>query len=74
MPVQLRQVQHRLNLFEIFYSKKKNRVQIIGYAMDENNLKKVLSSSLVIIGSDGTAVAPYGKLAEGKPHPRYCCV
>ncbi len=49
----------------------KNRVQIIGYAMDENNLKKVLSSSLVMIGSDGTAVAPYGKLAEGKPHPRY---
>jgi len=49
----------------------KNRVQIIGYAMDENNLKKVLSSSLVMIGSDGTALAPYGKLAEGKPHPRY---
>ena len=49
----------------------KNRVQIIGYAMDENNLKKVLSSSFVMIGSDGTAVAPYGKLAEGKPHPRF---
>lgn len=49
----------------------KNRVQIIGYAMDENNLKKVLSSSLVMIGSDGSAVAPYGKLEEGKPHPRY---
>ncbi len=49
----------------------KNRVQIVGFGMDENNLKKVLSSSLVMIGSDGTAVAPYGKLAEGKPHPRY---
>ena len=49
----------------------KNRVQIVGFAMDEDNLKKVLSSSFVMIGSDGTAVAPYGKLAEGKPHPRY---
>ena len=49
----------------------KNRVNIVGFGMDENNLKKVLSSSLVMIGSDGTAVAPHGKLAEGKPHPRY---
>ena len=49
----------------------KNRVQMVGFGMDENNLKKVLSSSLVMIGSDGTAVAPYGKLAKGKPHPRY---
>ena len=49
----------------------KNRVQIVGFGMDENNLKKVLSSSLVMIASDGRAVAPHGKLAEGKPHPRY---
>ncbi|MEN8227029.1 MAG: D-aminoacylase [Bacteroidota bacterium] len=49
----------------------KNRVQIVGFGMDENNLKKVLSSSFVMIGSDGTAVAPHGRLAEGKPHPRY---
>ncbi len=49
----------------------KNRVQIVGFGMDENNLKKVLSSSFVMIGSDGNAVAPHGKLKEGKPHPRY---
>jgi len=49
----------------------KNRVSIVGFGMDENNLKKVLSSSLVMIGSDGTAVAPSGKLSKGKPHPRY---
>lgn len=47
------------------------RVSIVGFAMKEDNLKKVLSSPLVMIGSDGSAVAPYGKLAEGKPHPRY---
>lgn len=49
----------------------RNRVGIVGFAMDEDNLKKVLSSPLVMIGSDGSAVAPYGKLSEGKPHPRY---
>ena len=48
-----------------------NRVSMIGFAMDEDNLKKVLSSSHVMIGSDGDAVAPTGKLSEGKPHPRY---
>jgi N-acyl-D-amino-acid deacylase len=49
----------------------RNRVDMIGFAMDEGNLKKVLSSPHVMIGSDGNAVAPYGKLGEGKPHPRY---
>jgi N-acyl-D-amino-acid deacylase len=48
-----------------------NGVSMIGFAMDEDNLKKVLSSDHVMIGSDGNAVAPSGKLSEGKPHPRY---
>ncbi len=49
----------------------RNRVNIVGFAMDENNLKKVLSSPHVMIGSDGNAIAPYGKLGKGKPHPRF---
>ncbi len=49
----------------------KNRVGIVGFAMDEGNLKKVLSNQHVMIGSDGSAVAPKGKLATGKPHPRF---
>ncbi|MGC9365093.1 MAG: N-acyl-D-amino-acid deacylase family protein [Fidelibacterota bacterium] len=49
----------------------RTNVSVIGFAMDETNLKKVLASPLVIIGSDGSAVAPYGKLGEGKPHPRF---
>ncbi|MBI9073020.1 MAG: amidohydrolase family protein [Melioribacteraceae bacterium] len=44
---------------------------IVGFAMDEKNLEKVLADNLVMAGSDGTAVAPYGKLGTGKPHPRY---
>ena len=49
----------------------KNRVDVVGFAMNEDNLKKVLSAPFVMIGSDGNAAAPYGKLAESKPHPRY---
>ncbi len=52
-------------------SKEQMKVSIIGFAMDEDNLKSVLKSPLTMIGSDGCAVAPYGKLAQGKPHPRY---
>jgi N-acyl-D-amino-acid deacylase len=49
----------------------RNRVGIVGFAMDEGNLKKVLTSPHVMIGSDGSAVSPKGKLGEGKPHPRF---
>ncbi len=49
----------------------RNEVGVIGFAMDEDNLKKVLADPLTVIGSDGTAVAPYGKLHQGNPHPRY---
>ncbi|TFG99303.1 MAG: D-aminoacylase [Calditrichales bacterium] len=46
-------------------------VSIVGFAMDEDNLKKVLVSPLMMVGSDGNAIAPEGKLGSGKPHPRY---
>jgi N-acyl-D-amino-acid deacylase len=49
----------------------RNRVDIVGFAMNEDNLKKVLSHPLVMVGSDGSAVSPKGMLSEGKPHPRY---
>ena len=49
----------------------RNKVSVVGFAMDEQNLHKVLSADFVMVGSDGTAAAPYGKLATGKPHPRY---
>lgn len=43
---------------------------MIGFAMDEDNLKKVLAQEFVMIGADASAYAPYGKLGEGKQHPR----
>ena len=49
----------------------RNRVSIIGFAMSEDNLRKILSHELLMIGSDGNAVSTKGKLSHGKPHPRY---
>lgn len=48
-----------------------NRVGMILFAMNEDNLKRILAHPLVVIGSDGAAVAPYGLLSKGKPHPRH---
>lgn len=43
--------------------------QII-FMSSEENLKRILAHPLVGIGCDGTAQAPYGPLANPKPHPR----
>jgi len=48
-----------------------NRISIVGFGMDEESTKKILSHPLGMIGSDGAIAAPYGKLKQGKPHPRF---
>jgi N-acyl-D-amino-acid deacylase len=48
----------------------KNQVGMVTFMMKEENLKRILSNPLVSIGSDGSAIAPYGLLSGGKPHPR----
>lgn len=47
------------------------RVGMITFGMSEDHLKVLLAHPFVGVGSDGEAVAPYGPLAEGKPHPRF---
>jgi len=37
----------------------------------ENDMKYFMSHPLAMIGSDGNAVATYGPLSKGKPHPRF---
>jgi N-acyl-D-amino-acid deacylase len=49
----------------------KGRVGMISFSMNEDNLKRILSHPLVGVCSDSEAVAPYGPLWKGKPHPRY---
>ena len=45
-------------------------VHMVNFSMSEENLKNILAHPLTVIGSDGGAVAPYGVLSSGKPHPR----
>lgn len=46
-------------------------VSMVGFGMSEDNLSRVLAHPLVVVGSDGNAVATYGPLGKGKPHPRF---
>jgi N-acyl-D-amino-acid deacylase len=45
-------------------------VSHIGFGMSEETTEKVLKHPLAMLGSDGSSLAPYGPLSEGKPHPR----
>ena len=47
-----------------------NNVGMVTFMMNEENLKKILSHPLVGVGCDGSALAPYGVLGRGTPHPR----
>lgn len=49
----------------------KNRVGMVIFMMKEENLKRILAHPLVGVGTDGSAIAPYGLLGKGKPHPRH---
>ena len=48
----------------------KNQVGMVSFMMKEENLKRILGFPLVGVGCDGSAIAPYGLLSGGKPHPR----
>jgi N-acyl-D-amino-acid deacylase len=47
------------------------RVGMISFYGHEDNLKRILSRPFVGVGADSSAVAPYGPLSKGKPHPRF---
>jgi N-acyl-D-amino-acid deacylase len=48
-----------------------SQVGMVIFMMTEENLRRILAHPLVSVGTDGNAVAPYGLLGRGKPHPRY---
>lgn len=45
-------------------------VGIVNFAMSETDVRLVMKHAAVMIGSDGSALAVYGVLHRGKPHPR----
>jgi len=50
---------------------KEGYVKLIVFCMKEEDIKTILKDSLVMIGSDGRAVSPYGKFSNVHFHPRY---
>ena len=50
---------------------KEGYVKLIVFCMKEEDVKTILKDSLVMIGSDGRAVSPYGKFSNVHFHPRY---
>ncbi|HSF14190.1 MAG TPA: D-aminoacylase [Vicinamibacteria bacterium] len=47
-----------------------NRVGMVGFGMSEENTERILAHPKCMPASDGSALADYGPLAEGNPHPR----
>jgi N-acyl-D-amino-acid deacylase len=45
--------------------------QVIRFSMSEEDVRTIVKHPLIAICSDGSALATYGVLARGKPHPRY---
>jgi N-acyl-D-amino-acid deacylase len=50
--------------------KEKGNVGYIGFGMSEEQTEQILKHPLAMLCSDGSALAPYGPLHQGKPHPR----
>ncbi len=46
------------------------RVDMIGFAMTEENVKMILSHPLAMPASDGSVASPVGPLSKNMPHPR----
>lgn len=49
----------------------KGSVEALVFCMDDQDIKTILKHPLTIIATNGRAVATYGELHKGKPHPRY---
>ncbi|MGH8056872.1 MAG: N-acyl-D-amino-acid deacylase family protein [Candidatus Entotheonellia bacterium] len=45
--------------------------RILVTSMHEADVQEIIHSPSVLVGSDGTSLAPYGTTSQGKPHPRF---
>jgi len=46
------------------------QVECVCFGQLEDNVRILMHHPLVVVGSDGEALAPYGVLARSRPHPR----
>lgn len=56
-------------MFDLLLAENGN-VGIVLFMMREQDMKRVLSDVVSMVGSDASSMAPYGLLGKGKPHPR----
>ena len=49
----------------------RGHTRIVVTSMSEEDVQEIVRSERVLVGSDGTSVAPYGTTGQGKPHPRF---
>jgi N-acyl-D-amino-acid deacylase len=49
----------------------RGHTRILITSMDETDVQAIIRHPSVLIGSDGTSLAPYGVTGQGKPHPRF---
>jgi N-acyl-D-aspartate/D-glutamate deacylase len=49
----------------------RGHTRILVTSMAEEDVQEILRSPSVLVGSDGTSLAPYGTTGQGKPHPRF---
>ena len=47
------------------------QVSMCGFGMSDQDTEAILAAPYTMVGSDGDAVAPYGLLGKGTPHPRF---
>ena len=59
-----------VNVLLRLLQEEEGNVGFIGHGMSPENVEMVLSNPLVTIGSDGSSMAPRGKAAQTRPHPR----
>jgi N-acyl-D-aspartate/D-glutamate deacylase len=45
--------------------------RVLVTSISENDIRTLVASPLVLVGSDGNCVAPYGIVSQGVPHPRF---
>ena len=49
----------------------RGHTRILVTSMAEEDVQEIMRSPTVLVGSDGTSLAPYGMTSQGKPHPRF---
>jgi N-acyl-D-aspartate/D-glutamate deacylase len=49
----------------------RGHTRVLVTSMAEEDVQEIVRSSTVLVGSDGTSLAPYGTTGQGKPHPRF---